>query len=69
MTKKNLDCLLQLMGKDPKQPQDRIELAKQFLAENKELDAYVEFAPARLLGANPGSLSDMDKLARQEFFA
>ncbi|MBP7863691.1 signal peptidase I [bacterium] len=67
MTKKNLDCLLQLMGKDPKQPKDRIELAKQFLAENKELDAYVEFAQARLLGANPGSLSDMDKLARQNF--
>jgi len=67
LTKKNLDCLLELMGKDPKKALDRVELAKQYLADGKDLDAYVELAQARLLGADANSLSELDKLERENF--
>lgn len=67
MTRKNLDCLVQMMGKDPKSAEARIELGKQFLKDNKELDAYIEFAQARLLGAQPESLKELDRLEKQDF--
>lgn len=67
LTRKNLDCLLEMMERDPKKPEDRVELARQFLKDGKELDAYVELAQARLLGAEPVSLSGLEKLERQNF--
>lgn len=67
LTRKNLDCVLQLMGKDPKKPSDRADLAKQFLSDDKELDAYVEMTQAKQLGAESESLSGLEKLERQNF--
>lgn len=67
LTRKNLNCLLQMMGKDSKNTGDRIELAKQFLNDGKELDAYIELIQAKLLGAQPESLSGFEKLERQNF--
>lgn len=67
MTRKNLDCLLQIMGKDPKNADCRVDLGKQFLSQGKELDAYIELAQARLLGAQADSLKELDELEARSF--
>ncbi len=67
LTKKNLDCLLQIMGKDPQKAIERAEIGNRFLAEGKDLDAYVEFCQAKLLGAESDTIKDLNRLEHENF--